>query len=138
MKRNHVQDHVPVSPDKRDTGTKPSTTKQPPHSDFFAQKVPKVPPMPVNSLIYNELQLVGLSEKVPPKSHKSHRPGNVSRWSSSYYVFFYKLITNAFTIRRFTIYHFNCQLSTLNSQLSKSPTHLEEQHGLVTVLNRKS
>jgi hypothetical protein len=67
-------------------------TKQPPHSDFFAQKVPKVPPMPVNYLIYNELQLVGLSEKLPPKSHKSHRHGDVSRWGSSDYVFFYKLI----------------------------------------------
>jgi hypothetical protein len=89
---------MPVSPDGREIGTsvvprRLSTTKQPPHSDFFAQKVPKVPPRPVNSLISNELQSVGLSKKVSPKSHKSHRTGNVSRWSSGDYIFFYKLNT---------------------------------------------
>jgi hypothetical protein len=70
---------VPVSPNGRDTGTRLSTTKQPPHSDFFAQKVSQVSPRPVNSLIYNELQWVILPKKVSPKCHKCHPTGNVSR-----------------------------------------------------------
>jgi hypothetical protein len=100
-----------------------STTKQPPHSDSFAQKVSQVSPRPVNSLIYNELQRVILSKKVSPKCHKYHPSGNVSRWFSNGYVFFYKLITNAPTHLQLDDLRFTISLCPRCSP--KRPTQLE-------------
>jgi hypothetical protein len=57
---------------------------------------------------------VTLPKKVSPKCHKCHPSGNVSRWFSVDYVFFYKLNINAPTHLqlddlRFTISTLDCQ-----------------------------